>query len=194
MNLKEIITLLINITVPLISSFLGAFLGYRFSLKQRSTEQKVEVYNKLLAYLPADVPISQGDISQNYLSAGPPEISIKILQIQIDDYEEQLKDLNTNSERKRFLETEISNSRYTINQLEQYIEFFNKIMQALSELEHSQFFNRFKINANYDVRKAYMQFSVAINNDYNSSINIQSKVLNTLLDNLLTAIKLDMNK
>lgn len=194
MNSKEIITLLINIIVPLISSFLGAFLGYRFSLKQRSAEQKMEVYNKLLAYLPVDMPISQGDILQNYLSAGPPESSIRILQIQITDYEKQLKDLNHTPERKRFLETEISNSRYAINQLEQYIEFFNKTMQTLSEFEHSQFFNQFKIYANSDVRKSYIQFSVAISNDYHSCINIQSKALNTLLDKLLFAIKCDMNK
>ena len=194
MDSNEIITLVIDIVIPLISSFLGAFLGYQFSLKQRFSEHKKEVYYKLLEYLPINIPISQGDISQEYLSMGSPETSIRILQIRIDDYEQQLKHYAPTSEERELLKTEVSNSRYAINQLEQYMKVFNKIMQDLSEFKHLHYFNLFKIHANYDVRKAYAQFSVAISNDYHSSINVPSKVLNSLFDELLFTIKCDIHK
>jgi hypothetical protein len=194
MNLNEMVPLLINIIAPFISAFLGAFFGYRFSLKQRFSEDKKEVYYKLLEYLPASIPISQGDISQEYLSAGSPESSINILKIKIEDYEKQLEKNNFTSEQREALEVKRSNSRYTIEQLERYIEFFSKTLKNIAEFERSQLFNLFKIYASNDVRKAYVRLNVAISNDYHACFNVPSRELNILLDQLLFAIKADLNK
>ncbi len=158
------------------------------------SEGKKEVCYKLLEYLPASIPISQGNISKEYLSAGSPESSINILKIKIKDYEKQLEKNNLASEQREALEVKCSNSRYTIKQLEQYIEFFSKTLKDMAEFEHSQFFNLFKIYASNDVRNAYVSLNVAISNDYHSCINVPSRELCILLDQLLFAIKADLNK
>jgi hypothetical protein len=163
-------------------------------LKQRFSEDKKEVYYKLLEYLPASIPISQGDISQEYLSAGSPESSINILKIKIEHYEQQLKDYNLILEQRETLEAKLNNSYYAKEQLEQYIEFFSRTIKSTSEFEHSQFFNLFKIYASNDVRKAYVHLNVAISNDYHACFNVPSNELNILLDQLLFAIKADLNK
>ncbi len=194
MNLNEMVPLLINIVAPFLSAFLGAFFGYHFSLKKHFNEDKKEVYYKLLKYLPASIPISQGDISQEYLSAGSPEISINILKIKIEDYEKQLKNNNIASEQREDLEVKRSNSLYTIEQLEQYIEFFSKTLKEITEFECSQLFSLFKIYAKKDVRNAYMHLNTAISNDYYASINVPSRELNMLLDQLLFAVKADLIK
>jgi hypothetical protein len=186
--------LLINTITPFISAFLGAFFGYHFSLKKRFDKDKKEVYHNLLEYLPASISISQGDISQEYLSVGSPETSIDILKIKIEDYEKQLEKDNLTSEQKEILETKRNNSCYAIKQLNQYIEFFSKMLKDMSEFEHSRLFNLFKIYASNDVRNAYVHFNVAISNDYHACFNVPSRELNILLDQLLFAIKADLRK
>ena len=188
------ISLSINVIAPFISAFWGAFFGYRFSLKQRFSEDKKDVYYKLLEYLPASIPISQGDISQEYLSAGSPESSINLLKIRIEHYEQQLKNDSLALEQREVLEVKIDNSYYAIEQLEQYIEIFSRTLKSMAEFEHSQFFNLFKIYASNDVRKAYVHLNVAISNDYHACFNVPSNELNLLLDQLLFAIKADLNK
>lgn len=193
MNLNQ----LLSFITPFISAFCGAFFANHFFKKQRFKGDKKEVYNALIInYLPVNIPISQGDLSLDYLAAGSPESSIRMLNIKIEHYEEQLKrhGLTLTLEQRGTFETEISNCYYVIKKLEQYIKFFDETLKRLAEFEHSHFFNLFKIYANNNVRNAYVHLNIALNNDYYSIINIPSEKLNILLEQLLLSIKADLNK
>lgn len=193
MNLYEVVPIIIGMIATIVSAFLGSFCGYKYSMKKSFCEDKKQIYYKLIEYLPASIILSQDDMDQMFISSGSPECSIRIIETKIEVLEKDLTTPKLKLDLKNKMITEIANLKSCLKELEQYNTMFNLIISSLDEYETSSHYNMLKIYGSNEVRQAFVNFSVAIKNDYYSNFNISSNVLDSLLNKLIFAIREELS-
>ena len=194
--MENYIITLISAVASFIAAYFGAFWALKNVKKEKYFEERKRLYYELAGILPIiDAFITQSDYLRNGECGGNAEDKIVIMEMRLQDAEDRLKIMQESqytSKQMYEVETEINNWKYRIERHKEYLQEMKELHKKLEEFDKSGKKNLLRLFASTEVWNSYVGFSVALHNEYYCNIGVVKEDIVYHINNLIFYMRSDL--
>lgn len=192
----EYLTIFISILTTFVATYIAASLAYKNSKKVRYYDEKKKIYYDLAEILPiVDEFKCQSDYLDGSEGNGKAANKMKIMKMQLDEVKHCFIKLEKEGKERAKIEevrVEISNLEYKIEKHEKYLKEFKDLFNRIERFEQRGKKNLLRIFASRKVWNSYISFTVALSNEYNTSIGVKAEDIKYHINKLIGYMREDL--